>query len=113
MLRPSGLLIPLLRFLLVLGAGGLTPAVQAESDPPSLNRLLNVPGWIDLDLNLQAQPLANPSGGTEQSASWMQQLTLGAAFSSGLAKPADQWHEGDHWRANLQLMLFSGDPQVN
>ena len=113
MLRPSGLLIPLLRFLLVLGAGGLTQAVKAESDPPSLNRLLNVPGWIDLNLNLQAQPLANPGGGTEQSASWMQQLTLGAAFSSGLAKPADQWHEGDHWRANLQLMLFSGDPQLN
>jgi porin len=112
-LRPSGLLIPLLRALLVLGAGGLTQAVQAESDPPSLNRLLNVPGWIDLDLNLQAQPLANPSGGSEQSASWMQQLTLGAAFSSGLAKPADQWHEGDHWQANLQLMLFSGDPQLN
>ena len=43
----------------------------------------------------------------------MQQLTLGAAFSSGLAKPVDQWHEGDHWRANLQLMLFSGDPQLN
>jgi len=63
-LRPSGLLIPLLRVLLVLGAGGLTPAVQAESDPPSLNRLLNVPGWIDLNLNLQAQPLGNPSGGT-------------------------------------------------
>ena len=54
-LRPTGLLIPLLRVLLVLGAGGLTPAVQAESDPPSLNRLLNVPGWIDLNLNLQAQ----------------------------------------------------------
>ena len=111
--RPSGLLIPLLRVLLVLGAGGFTPAVQAESYPPSLNRLLNVPGWIDLNLNLQAQPLGNPSGGTEQSASWMQQLTLGAAFSSGLAKPVDQWHEGDHWRANLQLMLFSGDPQLN
>ena len=64
MLRPSGLLIPILRFLLVLGAGGLTQAVKAESDPPSLNRLLNVPGWIDLNLYLQAQPLANPSGGT-------------------------------------------------
>ena len=113
MLRPSGLLIPLLRFLLVVGACGLTQSVQAESDPPSLNRLLNVPGWIDLDLNLQAQPLGNPSGGTEQSASWMQQLTLGAAFSSGLAKPVDQWHEGDHWRANLQLMLLSGDPKLN
>jgi porin len=112
-LSPTGLLILLVRDLLVLGAGGLTPAAQAESDPPSLNRLLNVPGWIDLDLNLQAQPLGNPSGGIEQSASWMQQLTLGAAFSSGLAKPADQWHEGDHWRANLQLMLFSGDPQLN
>jgi porin len=126
-LRPTGLILPLLKTLLVLAAGGLTPAGHAEppappakdsapppaADPPSLNRLLAVPGWVDLDLNLQAQPLGNPSGGSAQKGVWMQQLTLGATFSSGLSKPTDQWHEGDHWQTNLQLMLFSGDPQLN
>lgn len=39
----------------------------------------------------------------------MQQLTLGATLSSGLAKEPQQWSEADHWRTNLQLMFFSGD----
>ena len=124
-IRSTGLVLPLLRALLVLGVGGLTLAVHAEPpahlakepapavDPPSLNRLLAIPGWVDLDINLQAQPLGNPSGGTAQKGFWMQQLTLGATFSSGLTKPSDQWREGDHWQTNLQLMLFSGDPQLN
>ena len=126
-LRPPRLVLLLLRALWVLGAVGLPPGLHAEppappakeSDPvspgdaPSLNRLLAVPGWIDLDLNLQAQPLGNPSGGTAQKGVWMQQLTLGATLSSGLSQPVDQWREADHWQTNLQLMLFSGDPQLN
>ena len=42
----------------------------------SLNDWLHGPEWLDLQLKLQAQPLANPSGGTRQGASWMQQLSL-------------------------------------
>ena len=95
---PKRLLIP----LLLLASHGLLPySVLAEPAPTA--------SWLDIDLNLQAQPLANPSGGERQGASWMQQLTLGATLSSGLAKEPHEWQEADHWRTNLQLMLFSGD----
>lgn len=68
------------------------------------------PEWLDLKLQLQAQPLANPRGGLEQSASWMQQLTLDLQLGPGLAKPPADWREADHWRGHLELSLFSGQP---
>jgi porin len=101
---------------------GLAPSAWAADDKPlaqdaqgagaaaaSLNAWLGLPEWLDLQLQLQAQPLANPSGGSRQSASWMQQLSLDVKASSGLAKPLEQWSEADHWRTHLQLMLFNGD----
>ena len=84
------------------------PLLQAEG--PDLNGLLQLPGWLDVQLQLQAQPLANPAGGDRQSASWMQQLSLDVVAGPGLAKPIEQWSEADHWRSHVQLMLFSGDP---
>jgi len=83
------------------------PLIQAEG--PSLDDWLRVPDWLQLQLQLQAQPLANPVGGNRRSASWMQQLSLEVVAGSGLAKPEEQWREADHWRTSLQLMLFSGD----
>ena len=90
------------------------PANPEPSDPGSfpgvsLQQLLQPPAWLQLEFNLDAQPLANPAGGSTSSGSWMQQLSLDAHLSSGLAKPAERWREGDHWRGHLQLMLFSGD----
>jgi porin len=76
----------------------------------SLNDWLHGPEWLDLQLQLQAQPLANPSGGTRQGASWMQQLSLDVKAGPGLARAPEQWNEADHWRGHVQLMLFSGDP---
>ena len=66
--------------------------------------------WWTSTITLQAQPLANPSGGLQQSASWMQQLTLDLEVGTGLKKPPAAWREGDHWRAHLELNLFSGEP---
>jgi len=66
--------------------------------------------WWKTKLELEAQPLANPSGGLEQSASWMQQLTLDLELGPGVHKPAAEWREGDHWRGHLELSLFSGQP---
>jgi len=43
----------------------------------------------------------------------MQQLSLEVVAGPGLAKPSEQWREADHWRTNLQLMLFSGDANYN
>ena len=84
------------------------PLLQAEG--PDLNGLLQLPGWLDVQLQLQAQPLANPAGGDRQSASWMQQLSLDVVAGPGLAKPIEQWSEADHWRSHVQQMLCSGDP---
>lgn len=83
------------------------PLIQAEGT--SLDDWLRVPDWLQLQLQLQAQPLANPAGGNRLSASWMQQLSLEVIAGPGLAKPEAQWLEADHWRTNLQLTLFSGD----
>jgi len=83
-----------------------------QQEPASLNGWLQTPDWLDLQLQLQAQPLANPSGGSQQRANWMQQLSLDLKAGAGLAKPMAQWREADHWRGHLQLMLFSGNPNV-
>ena len=40
----------------------------------------------------------------------MQQLTLGASFSSGFSTPVRQWREADHWSLNTELSLYSGRP---
>jgi hypothetical protein len=48
--------------------------------------LPNVPGWIDLDLNLQAQPLGNPSGDPQLNAA------IGAAYPlQNAAHPTGLW----------------------
>lgn len=83
---------------------------SSATSSASLNAWLQLPDWLDLQLQLQAQPLANPSGGTRQGASWMQQLSLDLEAGSGLARAPEQWTEADHWRSHVQLMLFSGDP---
>ena len=72
-----------------------------------------MPDWLQLQLQLQAQPLANPVGGNRRSASWMQQLSLEVVAGPGLAKPEEHWREADHWRSTVQLMLFSGDANFN
>lgn len=108
--------------LLTLLLAGITPTGRCEmpaketlmqAEGPDLNGLLQLPGWLDLQLQLQAQPLANPVGGDRQSASWIQQLSLDVVAGPGLAKPVEQWQEADHWRSHLQLMLFSGNPNWN
>ncbi|MEB3327061.1 MAG: carbohydrate porin [Synechococcus sp.] len=101
---------------------GITPAGRCEPPPketlvqaegPDLNGLLQLPDWLQLQLQLQAQPLANPAGGTSQGASWIQQLSLDVVAGPGLAKPVEQWSEADHWRSHGQLMLVSGNPNWN
>lgn len=107
-----------LAIALLIGAGPAAWADDSQAAEPetltppatSLSDWLRLPGWLDLQLQLQAQPLANPSGGTRRSASWMQQLSLDVEAGPGLAKPPEQWTEADHWRSHLQLMLFSGNP---
>ncbi len=73
----------------------------------TLQQRLKLPDWINFSVDLEAEPLVN-AGGTGTSGAWIQQLSLGAAFSRGLGKDEHQWSEVDHWKVNTQLMLFSG-----
>ena len=89
------------------------PTQRIETNGSSLNGWIKPPEWLDLQLQLQAQPLGNPSGGTKQSSSWMQQLSLDVVAGSGHTKPVELWQEADHWRGHVQLMIFSGDPNYS
>ena len=88
------------------------PATETVIAPaenwPTLNSLLKSPQWLDLSLNVQSDVLGNPSGGTKQTSNWIQQTTLDASFSSGFGKEEALWKEADHWKGNLQFMVFSG-----
>ena len=100
---------------LALVAGTLAP-ISARADGQgwgSLNGLVNAPPWLDLGLNLTAEPLGNPAGGTSQSAAWIQQLTFNVEAGTGIGKERAQWSEFDHWKVHAQLMLFNGDPFLN
>jgi len=97
----------LLGIALALGCS-LPLGLQARDEPPAA-AAAPAPWWTTA-LTLQAQPLANPSGGLQQSASWMQQLTLDLEVGRDLNKPAADWQEADHWRGHLELSLVSGQP---
>lgn len=84
---------------------GLTPA------PPALaqDRLPLLP-WIDLELQVVAEPMANPAGGLSSMGSWMQQTTASLKAGSGVNKNSSQWSEADHWQLNLELNHYAGNP---
>ncbi len=90
--------------MLLAPAAAQTATPEPEPEPKAGQ------GWWSQVLKLQAQPLANPSGGLEQSASWMQQLILDLELGPGLKKPPAEWLESDHWRGHLELTLVSGQP---
>ncbi|MFZ4803265.1 MAG: carbohydrate porin [Synechococcus lacustris] len=95
----------------------------AESPPPSppaplepaapwlsLQQLLDLPDWVQFGVQLQAEPMANPSGGTQQTNNWVQQIVGSLSLGSGLAKEQAQWSEWDHWHVDASLNLYSGNP---
>lgn len=94
--------------LLGAAASATASATASAADAPPAQP--PEPAWWRQDLQLQAQPLANPSGGRQQGGSWMQQLTLDLELGSGLEKDPATWEESDHWRSHLQLSLFNGQP---
>ncbi len=84
---------------------GLTPA------PPALAQdRLPLPPWIDLELQVVAEPMANPAGGLSSMGSWMQQSTASLKAGSGVNKNSSQWSESDHWQLNLELNHYAGNP---
>lgn len=82
---------------------------------PTLQSLLNLPDWINLELDWTAEPMGgnNPTVNPAGAAAWIQQVVISSEFSSGLNKPTAQWQEFDHWKLALQLSSFSGNPNLN
>ncbi|MBM5818844.1 MAG: carbohydrate porin [Cyanobacteria bacterium K_DeepCast_150m_m2_101] len=83
-------------------------------DPwPSLQELLQLPDWLELELSMTAEPLFNPLGGERSAGSWIQQGTLSLNLSSGLNKASSSWREWDHWQLSVDVNHDAGDAYYN
>ena len=80
---------------------------------PTLQKLLNLPEWAQLQLSYTAEPLFNPIGGERSAGSWIQQTSLNLTLGAGLNTPTSQWDEFDHWRLNLNANHDAGDAYYN
>lgn len=80
---------------------------------PALTTVLALPPWLDLELELTAEPMGGAAPTLGSGGAWIQQLTVTAEASRGLGRDKSQWQEFDHWKTSLQLSAFSGDPNLN
>lgn len=91
-------------------SGNTPETLQVREGLLQAQQLFRLPPWMELGVEFTAEPMGNPSGGLSQQSNWMQQTTASLAVGSGLAKPIKAWREVDHWRANVTLSHYSGDP---
>jgi porin len=120
----------LLALLLLVGGGTLaTPAAADPAAPatastpstpvapaplwPALTTALALPPWLNLELDLSAEPMGGNGPPLGSSGAWIQQLSLTAEASRGLGRDKAQWQEFDHWKTSLQLTAFSGNANLN
>ena len=111
-------LLGLISALMLAGPAGIRaeplPEPISPSDPwPSVQDLLQLPDWMQLELSVTAEPLFNPSGGKRSAGSWIQQGTLGLDISSGLNKASPNWDELDHWQLSVTVNHDAGDAYYN
>ncbi|MEA5414396.1 carbohydrate porin [Synechococcus sp. BA-132 BA5] len=103
---------------------GAAEPLEAEGSSPSkplpllrldpgwgrLEQTLDLPAWVDLDLEVLAEPMGNPAGGLVRQASWIQQTTLALT----LRVPGEPAHpagrEWDRWAMRVAIASFNGDP---
>ncbi len=94
----------------------LAPAAAQVLAPqplwPSLQQSLQLPDWVELGLDLSAEPLFGDAEAGGIKGAWMQQLVFTTRLGSGLGRDKRQWREIDHWSLHLQLTAFSGDPNL-
>ena len=89
------------------------PTLALASDWPTLQQLLNLPDWMELQFSVTAEPLFNPLGGKRSAGSWIQQSTLSLDLGSGLNKATSSWREIDHWQLQVVVNHDAGDGFYN
>lgn len=94
-------------------SAGTTPPLAPTPLWPELTTVLRLPPWLNLDLDLTAEPMGGNAPPLGSSGAWIQQLTVTAEASRGLGRDKTQWQEFDHWKTSLQLTAFSGNPNLN
>ncbi|QCH13694.1 hypothetical protein CB0101_00995 [Synechococcus sp. CB0101] len=112
--------LPALLVALALAGPGRAAAQEPEpenlslaSDWPTLQTLLRLPDWMDLQFSVTAEPLFNPIGGERSAGSWIQQSTLELNLSAGLNQPSSSWTEFDHWQLRVVVNHDAGDGFYN
>jgi len=91
------------------------PPLQLQPGWPSLQTLLNLPGWFTLAVNVNSEPMGGSNAAKQPTgaAAWMQQVVITTSVNTGATKPVQQWQELDHWTLRLQLSSFNGNPNLN
>ena len=112
--------LPALLVALALAGPGRAAAQEPEpenlalaSDWPTLQTLLRLPDWMDLQFSVTAEPLFNPIGGERSAGSWIQQSTLELNLGAGLNQPISSWTEFDHWQLRVVVNHDAGDGFYN
>jgi porin len=82
--------------------------VQLEPGWGTLQQTLGLPAWVDLDLEILAEPMVNPIGGLVREASWIQQTTLALTLRAPTGESAGQ--EWKRWAMHLAVAGYNGDP---
>ncbi|MEB3264262.1 MAG: carbohydrate porin [Synechococcus sp.] len=94
---------------------GTTPEVVApeSAEEPgeegywgSLQEWLALPDWLELQLEIQAEPMANPVGGRASRASWIQESSLSVAIHPWRSSGG----EASRWSLAATLALVNGNP---
>jgi porin len=88
------------------------PLVQLEPGWEGVQQGLGLPGWIDLELEVLAEPMLNPAGGARRGGSWIQQSALSLTLKSPTGPASPPGRERDRWSARLGLAAYNGEPDL-
>jgi porin len=100
-----------------LFTNGISADEQQVLEPASpwfsFQNNLALPDWMQFNLQTQAEPMLNPSGGAKQTNNWIQQTVASFSLGTGLAKETTKWQEIDHWRLDTIINFYNGNPNFN
>jgi hypothetical protein len=86
------------------------PLVRLEPGWGTLQQTLGLPAWVDLDLEILAEPMANPVGGLVKEANWIQQTTLALTLRAPVGEAAaGEWKR---WAMHLAVAAYNGGHSV-